>query len=238
MSRVFKLEVLESIETLKSLLKEEKDVRKRERLQFLFLYKSGQIKTRQALGRLLNRSHFAIGQWADTYRAKGLRGLLHLNYRGGNLAPSIPVEVQWQLKDRLARPEGFASYRAIQLWLKETHELDVPLSTVHGTVKYRLKAGPKVPRPHAEHHDPEAVEDFKKNRARHLKANINPLFRKIFQYSLLGARRKPVRPENDRAPTNHTESRQTAGQNSMAIQSVLSLWCGGAFDRRTASSRV
>ena len=162
MCRVFRLDILESLETLQSLLKKEKDVRKRERLQFLYWCKTGQGKTRQALGELLNRSQFAIGQWADTYRAKGLQGLLHLDYRGGNLAPTIPVEIQWRLKDQLARPEGFAGYKAIQLWLKETHGLDVPLSTVHGTVKYRLKAGPKVPRPYAEHHDPEAVEDFKK----------------------------------------------------------------------------
>ena len=162
MCRVFRLDILESLETLQSLLKKEKDVRKRERLQFLYWCKTGQGKTRKALGELLNRSQFAIGQWADTYRAKGLQGLLHLDYRGGNLAPTIPVEIQWRLKDQLARPEGFAGYKAIQLWLKETHGLDVPLSTVHGTVKYRLKAGPKVPRPYAEHHDPEAVEDFKK----------------------------------------------------------------------------
>ena len=98
----------------------------------------------------------------------------------GNRVPSIPVEIQWQLKEQLAQPEGFASYKAIQIWLKETHGLDVPLSTVYGTVKYRLKAGPKVPRPYAENYDPEAVEDFKKNRARQPKANINSLFRKIF----------------------------------------------------------
>ena len=36
MCRVFKLEILESPETLESLLKEEKDIRKRERLQFLY----------------------------------------------------------------------------------------------------------------------------------------------------------------------------------------------------------
>lgn len=162
MCRVFKLEILESPETLQSLLKEEKDVRKRERLQFLYWYQTGPAKTRQALGALLNRSQFALGQWADTYRTQGLHGLLHLNYRGGNLAPTIPVEIQWQIKEQLAQPEGFASYTAIQTWLKETHGLEVPISTVFGTVKYRLKASPKVPRPYAENHDPEAVEEFKK----------------------------------------------------------------------------
>lgn len=84
MSRVFKIEVLESREELEILLKQEKEVRKRERLQFLFWYKTGQAITRKALGKLLHRSQFAIGQWIDLYQSKGLQGLLHLNYRGGN----------------------------------------------------------------------------------------------------------------------------------------------------------
>ena len=166
MSRVFKLEVLESPETLANLLKQEKNVRRRERLQFLYWYKTGQAKTRQALGQLLNRSQFAIGQWIDTYRQRGLNGLLHLNYRGGNLAPSIPADIQCQLKEKLAQPEGFAGYKAIQGWLQETQGLEVPYSTVFGTVKYRLKADLKVPRPYAVDHDSEAVEEFKKNAAR------------------------------------------------------------------------
>lgn len=162
MCRVFNLEVKENKWELEALLKQEKDVRKRERLQFLYWYKTGQATTRKALGSLLHRSQVAIGQWAETYRTKGLRGLLHLNYRGGNLAPSIPMEIQLQLKEQLGRPEGFASYKAIQLWLKEKHGLEVPYSTVFGTVKYRLNADPKVPRPHAEGYDSDAVEAFKK----------------------------------------------------------------------------
>lgn len=88
--------------------------------------------------------------------------MLHLNYRGGNLAPSIPVEVQLQLKEQLGRPDGFSSYKAIQIWLKEKHGLEVPYSTVFGTVKYRLNADPKVPRPYAEGYNSDAVEEFKK----------------------------------------------------------------------------
>ena len=53
-----------------------------------------------------------------------------LNYRCGNLAPSIPLEIQLQLKEKLAH--------------------------VFGTVKYRLKACLKVPRPYAESKYPPA----------------------------------------------------------------------------------
>ena len=169
MCRVFNLEVIESLETLELLLQQEKNIRRRERLQFLYWHKTGQAKTRQALGKLLNRSQFAIGQWINTYRTRGLNGLLHLNYRGGNLAPSIPVDIQGQLKEKLGQPEGFASYKAIQVWLKEMHGLEVLYSTVFGTVKYRLQGRLKVPRPSAVDYAPEAVEDFKKNCARQLK---------------------------------------------------------------------
>ena len=162
MSRVFKLDVSESEEELKSLLKQERNTRKRERLQFLYWYKSGQVATRRELGTLLNRSQIAMGHWIKRYRDQGLQGLLHLNYQGGNLVPSIPVEIQRELKEKLTQPEGMISYKAIQVWLKETHRLEVPYSTVFGTVKYRLKAHLKVPRPYAEDYDQEAIDDFKK----------------------------------------------------------------------------
>ena len=162
MCRVFSIDILESQEVLEALLHREKDARKRERLQLLYWYKTGQATTRKALGKLLNRSQFCVGQWIACYRKKGLQGLLHVNYRGGNLAPSIPHEVQLKLKEKLAQPEGMVSYKAIQRWLKETHGLDVPYSTVFGTVKYRLNAGLKVPRPYAVHYDEGAVDDFKK----------------------------------------------------------------------------
>ena len=41
MCRVFNLEIIESKEELEEQLKKEKDVRKRERLQFLYWYKIG-----------------------------------------------------------------------------------------------------------------------------------------------------------------------------------------------------
>jgi putative transposase len=124
MSRIFKLDIRESEEELEERLRKEMHVRKRERLQFLYWYKSGLATTRKDLGRLLNRSQFALARWIKTYQTMGLQGLLNLQYRGGNLAPSIPAEVREQLKARLSQPEGFDSYQAIQHWLKETHGLE------------------------------------------------------------------------------------------------------------------
>ena len=51
------------------------------------------------------------------------------------------------LKDRLAEPEGFGSYKDIQRWLAEEHGVELCYSTVHGIVRYDLGAKPKSPRP-------------------------------------------------------------------------------------------
>lgn len=59
--RAFNLEVKESEIELESLPKQERDVRKRERLQFLYWYKTGQATTRKALESLLHWSQVAIG---------------------------------------------------------------------------------------------------------------------------------------------------------------------------------
>jgi hypothetical protein len=50
-----------------------------------------------------------------------------------------------KLKKRLSEPEGFGSYKEIQRWLAEEHELELPYSTVHRIVRYDLEAKPKTP---------------------------------------------------------------------------------------------
>lgn len=52
-----------------------------------------------------------------------------------------------RLKERLAEPEGFASYKAIQRWLADEHGIGLPYSTVHRIVRYELGAKLKAPRP-------------------------------------------------------------------------------------------
>ena len=51
-----------------------------------------------------------------------------------------------QLQQRLAQPQGFASYGAIQRYLAQEHQVHLCYSTVHGLVRYKLGAKPKAPR--------------------------------------------------------------------------------------------
>jgi hypothetical protein len=58
-----------------------------------------------------------------------------------------------QLQARLATASGFTSYVELQQWLREAFGLEVPYTTLHGMVRYQLKAKLKRPRPqHAKKH--------------------------------------------------------------------------------------
>jgi len=67
-----------------------------------------------------------------------------------------------QLKARLAQPEGFHSYQAIQQWLEQTCQLKVEYGTLYRPVRYELKAKLKVPRPRALQQDPQKLKAFQK----------------------------------------------------------------------------
>ena len=59
---------------------------------------------------------------------------------------ALPPAVLAQLHQRLARPQGFASYGEIQRYLAQEHQVHLGYSTVHGLVRYKLGAKPKAPR--------------------------------------------------------------------------------------------
>ena len=157
------IDILETEETLANLLHVEKDASKLERLQFLYWRKTGLASNNSHLARLLCRSLPTVRTWIKRYRDRGLNGLLEKDYKGGAHFRKISRDAVADLDERLQEETGFSSVEEIRLWLRERHGAKVAYSTVHGLVKYRLKASPKVPRPYSERQDPEAVEEFKKN---------------------------------------------------------------------------
>ena len=155
--------IFESKEHLADLLYEETDMRKKERLQFLYWHKSGLATTRSQLAALLCKSLPTITAWARRYESLGLDGFLGMDYKGGEHLRIIPRAVIGELNARLGTAKGFGSFAEIQSWLKDEHGVEVAYSTVHGLVRYGLNASPKVVRPFSEHQDPDAVDAFKKN---------------------------------------------------------------------------
>lgn len=161
MSRPFHLEISESLEFLEQSLRHARSARQTEKLQMLWWIKSGQVTQHQALGQRLNRNGSTISRWLQQYRNGGLKTLLAQKSALG-AAWKIDGEALRALQAQLRQPEGFKSYGAVQTWLSQNYGLDVEYATVYKTVRYRLGAKLKAPRPQSLKQDEAAVSRYKK----------------------------------------------------------------------------
>ena len=161
MAGVFKLEIAETAEQLKTRLQEQKTVEGKERVQALYLLKLGRVKTIQQLAIDLGRDRTTLQRWLRQYRQGGMSRLLQRQVRLGR-KPDIPEWAQTALSKRLQEPEGFNSYGEVKEWLEVKLGVSASYKVVHDTVRYRLKAKLKRPRPQSLGHNPNLAVAFKK----------------------------------------------------------------------------
>ena len=136
----------ESAQRLEELVRKEQDAQIQRRYHMLLLLKTGEAKSRSGAARHLGVHRNTIADWLGLYEEGGLEGLREVGDPGPDPGQkSIPPDVMERLKERLSEPEGFGGYKEIQRWLAETCDLEIPYSTVHGIVRYELKAKPKAP---------------------------------------------------------------------------------------------
>jgi transposase-like protein len=76
MCGVVKIDITESVETLKTLLIQQKTAFGKERIQALYLLKSRQAETVQHLAVILGRNRVTVQRWLRQYRVGGLPKLL------------------------------------------------------------------------------------------------------------------------------------------------------------------
>ncbi|MGL5795504.1 MAG: helix-turn-helix domain-containing protein [Waterburya sp.] len=161
MAGVYQLEIRETLDELKKLLRVQKTASDKERIQLLYLLKSEQAKTIIMAASLLGRHRITIQKWLSRYRKGGIENLLTHKPRTGR-KQSIPLWAQEALEKRLRQEQGFQSYTEICQWLSNQLGIESNYKTVHKLVHYRLGASPKVPRPFSGKQSQEKIEGFKK----------------------------------------------------------------------------
>ena len=109
--------IAESAEDLKARLKQEAHPLKRPRLHVLYLLKSGQASQRQQVAALVGVHRNSVSDWLNAYTAGGLETMLAVKPLPGK-RPALRPEQLAQLTEALRRPEGFASYGAVQQWIE------------------------------------------------------------------------------------------------------------------------
>ena len=159
----------EDVKMLENRLKLEKDFRRKPRLHMLYLLKSGSCQTRLEVAETLAIHRNTIGHWLKRYEHGGLNALMTIEEPGAKPGQkTLPQEAMDSLKERLKEESGFRSYGEIQMWLFQTHRLEVNYKTVYRIVRYDMKAKLKVPRKSHKKKNEQEVEDFKENVESHL----------------------------------------------------------------------
>jgi hypothetical protein len=87
-----------------------------------------------------------IGRWMSEYAQGGLTALRNIYIPAGK-PPMLPPSVLADLERHLQRPEGFASYAAMRVWLLETHQITIKPKPLQKVVRRRFGARAKVARP-------------------------------------------------------------------------------------------
>lgn len=138
-------EITESVEDLKSLLRQAKKKHEIQRLNALYLLKSGAAKNRIQVANLLGVDRTSVGTWLAAYQTGGLRELLKRGYAPGRV-PILTEQQRAVLRKALEKPEGFHSYVQIQEYIAETFGVQMNYKAVYAMVHDKWGAKLKVPR--------------------------------------------------------------------------------------------
>jgi transposase len=145
MSGVLKIEIKESLATIKELLSQQKTSKTQQRMQVLYWLKSGQAQTVEELAALSGHHRTTVSRWLSQYRNGGIAELLNIKKSTGRQR-LIPSEVESCLIEELKSPDRFSSYEEVQKWLKAIWNIEMSYTGVHKLVRYRLKTKLKMRR--------------------------------------------------------------------------------------------
>lgn len=161
MSGIYQLEIQETPEELKELLAIQKTATGFERVQLLYLLKTGHGQTISQAAEIIGRNRVTLHKWIRLYKAGGIEGLLQQKSSPGR-PRIIPKWAEKALDKRLHEPQGFNGYQEIVEWLSQNLGVNSCYKTVHKLVYYRLESCPKVPRPKSVEQSQAKIEAFKK----------------------------------------------------------------------------
>ena len=113
MTGKLKREIVESIETLSKLLKQEKNPQKKERIQALYWIKTNLAETIGHLSALSGKHRTTVSRWLSSYRKGGFSKMVDI-YNSSGRKPKISPEIQQILINELNEKEGFSSYKEIR----------------------------------------------------------------------------------------------------------------------------
>lgn len=138
--------IRESAEELKEMLKTERNSKRQNRLQVLYLIVTRQAKSRGKVASMLGKNRNTISDWLSLYEQEGLEKLLEI-YHPAGAKTKISEAALEEIKMILSTEKGSRTYKEIHQMVVNKHGIEIHYSNVHHLVRYKLEAKAKVPRP-------------------------------------------------------------------------------------------
>jgi transposase len=156
---VSQIEIRESCETLKALMREQATIQGRKRIHRLYLLKSQEARDVGHAAQILCRSRVTVQRWLKKYQLGGIIQLL-APPTGQGRKSKVPAAVATELVAQLETETGFGGYGEVQDWLVD-RGVSMTYAGVHYYVYHGLGASLKVPRTRSQAQDPVRVALFK-----------------------------------------------------------------------------
>jgi transposase len=131
-------------EALRAASRVERDVDVRQRLQALWLLRSGERRMDEVAG-LVGTTYRTVQRWVAWYRVGGLEAVRTHRMGGYGQTPRLTPEQQEQLAQEVETGR-FHNATAIRAWVADTFRVSYTEGGMYSLLE-RLRCGPKVPRP-------------------------------------------------------------------------------------------
>lgn len=138
--------IKETEEELREMLKSERQVKKQNRLQALYMVVLKQAKSRSKVSQMLGFNRNSISEWFRLYEEGGVEKMLQI-YKPSGVKSKVPESAIEEITEILKTEKGFRTYKEIHQLVVNKYDAEVGYSTVHNIVRYKLEAKAKSPRP-------------------------------------------------------------------------------------------
>ncbi len=162
MPKYLYIDIKEGLNELKSFRNQEKNHRKKTRIQSLILTKEKKFKRRIDLAAHLGIGIASLNRWTKVYKESGLTAMLEISSGGLRKHSEIEVihnELEVKLNDS---SDPLLGYWDAVLWVRDNFGVDVKYNTLRTYLIRNFKTKLKSPRKSHYKKDEQAIEVFKK----------------------------------------------------------------------------
>jgi transposase len=162
MPKQIKIEILESENTLKNLLRKTSTDMYKARIKTLLMIKTDKVKYLTIIANKLGFTEKTIRTWLNLYTNEGLVNYMKVNFKS-NVEKKISKELSDSIFAELNNKETtITSYVELLAIIEEKYNIVLPYTTLYSHCRRKYKSVLKVARKSHYKKDDKAVEAFKK----------------------------------------------------------------------------